>query len=160
MTVSMIAAISNNFVIGYKNKIPWNIPNDLFWFKKNTIKKVVLMGRLTWESIGTPLPMRVNLILSKKKTYFHKNVISITSIEEGLKISKILDLELVIIGGSSIYHSMLPWSKKIYLTCLNTCFHGDTFFPILDKSEWSQTFFMKQKDKLNFFSYTFTILER
>ncbi|QCI19247.1 dihydrofolate reductase [Buchnera aphidicola] len=158
--ISIIVAISKNFVIGYKNKIPWHIPNDLLWFKKNTIKKVVLMGRLTWESIGTPLSMRVNLVLSKKKTYFHKNVISITSIEEGLKISKILNLELVIIGGSSIYKSMLPFSKKIYLTCLNTCFHGDTFFPILDKSEWNQTFFVKKKDNFNFFNYTFSILER
>jgi len=156
----MIAAISKNFVIGYKNKIPWYIPNDLVWFKENTIKKAVLMGRLTWESIGKPLPMRVNLVLSKKKMYFHKNVISVTSIEEGFKISKILNLELVIIGGSSIYCSMLPLTKKIYLTCLNTCFHGDAFFPILDKSEWTQTFFMKKKDKFNFFTYTFTILER
>ncbi|MBZ2279867.1 MAG: dihydrofolate reductase, partial [Buchnera aphidicola] len=67
MNISLIAAISKNLVIGKNNKIPWYISEDLKWFKKNTINKNIIMGRMTWQSIGKPLIMRRNIVISQKK---------------------------------------------------------------------------------------------
>lgn len=122
-----IAAMSLNRVIGKGNALPWNIPEELQWFKKNTLDQVILMGRKTFESIGRPLPRRESIVLSK--TCHHI---------EGVKIIHSLQ-ELVppppektiwVIGGAEIYKLTLPFTSDLYLTEVKqNISEGDAFFP-------------------------------
>lgn len=161
MNVSLIAAISNNLVIGYKNKIPWHLPEDLKWFKKNTIYKNVIMGRSTWESIlSRPLPMRNNIIISHKKIK-QKNIISARSISESLICAK-YNREIMVIGGEKIYKQMLFYANKLYLTHVDFNGIGDTYFPQYKLYKNWKTIFKKQyfKNKKNPYNFCFEILSR
>lgn len=128
MNISLIAAISNNFVIGRNNKIPWYMPEDLKWFKKNTIHKVVIMGRLTWESILRPLPMRINIVISHKKIK-QEGIIWADSITNAIIIAIQYNQEIMVIGGEKIYKKMLFYANKLYLTYIDLDIIGDTYFP-------------------------------
>lgn len=159
MKISIIVAISKNFIIGCNNQLPWNIPKDLCWFKKHTIKKSVIMGRKTWNSIGYALPMRQNIVLTKTKQQLNKNVYYSNSLKHAIKLAK-YKKEIMIIGGSSVYKQTLPFTKKIYLTKIDKYIHGDVYFPKLNPLEWKIIFIKKNKCKKNNFNYTFQILKK
>ncbi|ANZ22793.1 dihydrofolate reductase [Buchnera aphidicola (Diuraphis noxia)] len=160
MNISLIAAISNNLVIGYNNKIPWHMPEDLKWFRKNTINKNVIMGRLTWESINKPLSMRHNIVVSKKKIQ-KKNVIWANSISNAI-ISAQHDKEIMIIGGAQIYKNMLFYANKLYLTHIDINLIGDTYFPKYQTFPYWKVLFKKTfiKNKENPYNCIFEILSR
>ncbi|QCI24799.1 type 3 dihydrofolate reductase [Buchnera aphidicola (Rhopalosiphum padi)] len=161
MKISLIAAISNNLVIGNNNKMPWYLPEDLKWFKKNTIHKNVIMGRLTWDSIlKNPLPMRTNIVISHKKI-IKKGVIWANSISKALLATK-YDKEIMVIGGAEIYKQMLFYANKLYLTHVDFNGIGDTYFPQYKLYKSWKTIFRKQhfKDKNNPYNLCFEILSR
>lgn len=165
MKISLIAAISNNLVIGDKNKIPWYLPEDLKWFKKNTINKNIIMGRVTWESIEKFLPMRTNIVVSKKKI-FKKNIIWADSINSAI-ISSVCSKhseheEIMVIGGSQIYQQMLFYANKLYLTHVNCDISGDTYFPKYKLFKNWKTIFKKNffKDRKHNYDFCFEILIR
>ena len=111
-----IAAMAKNRVIGNKGSIPWHIPEDFKWFKKNTIGQTLLMGRKTFESIGKPLPQRQTLILSRSN-YRAKNTFTVSdmnSIEQAAQNETIW-----VAGGAEIYKLMLPQCEDLYLTRVN-----------------------------------------
>ncbi|WP_343152950.1 dihydrofolate reductase [Buchnera aphidicola] len=146
MTFSLITAISKNLVIGFKQKIPWHIPEDLIWFKKNTINKFVVMGRKTWESLNcNPLPMRKNIIISSNPITT-KGIISFFSIKELLEFEKKnKKKEIMIIGGSHIYFQMFPYIDKLYITNIDFNIIGDTYFPnCFKKNMWKMIFHQKK----------------
>jgi dihydrofolate reductase len=126
--IILIAAHDSNFAIGINGKIPWHYPEDLKFFKKTTLGFPIIMGRKTFESIGSkPLPGRPNIILS-----------STLQSQEGIQIlddpAKVFDLEfdtdkLFIVGGSAIYEYFLPFAEELYITEIKESFIGDTFFP-------------------------------
>ncbi|QCI18705.1 type 3 dihydrofolate reductase [Buchnera aphidicola] len=165
MKISLIAAISNNLVIGNKNKIPWKLPEDLKWFKKNTIYKNIIMGRLTWESLINALPARNNIVISRKKI-INKNVIWVNSINNAI-ISTVYSKynqneEIMIIGGGKIYKQMLFYANKLYLTHVNCNIIGDSYFPKYKlfknwKTIFKQNFF---KDSQHDYDFCFEILVR
>lgn len=157
--ISIIAAISKNQVIGDKNNLPWNVPQDLAWFKKHTLHKSIIMGRLTWESIGIPLPMRENIVISKKKIN-KKGIIWANSIDRAIRLAQ-HKKEIMIIGGGSIYKQMIYRINKLYLTHLNLYVTGDTYFPNYKKIKWKTTFYEHHyANKITNFDYQFQILER
>ncbi|WP_343153850.1 dihydrofolate reductase [Buchnera aphidicola (Mindarus keteleerifoliae)] len=164
MTFSLIVAVSNNLVIGFNGKIPWYLPEDLLWFKKNTIHKFIVMGRKTWESINCkPLSFRKNIIISSNPITT-KGIISLSSIDELLKFEvKNKKSEIMIIGGTSIYFQMFPYIKKIYITNININVEGDAYFPIfLKKNTWriifqKESYFLSNLKKIEF---CFNILVR
>lgn len=160
MKISLIAAISNNLVIGDNNKIPWYIPEDLKWFKKNTIHKNVIMGRLTWESIGKPLPMRTNIVISRNEIK-KKGIIWVNSISNAIIASK-YDKEIMVIGGGKIYEKMLFYANKLYLTHIDINIVGDTYFPRYQLFKSWKRLFKKNiiKSKTNSYNYSFEILSR
>ncbi|QCI17550.1 type 3 dihydrofolate reductase [Buchnera aphidicola (Acyrthosiphon lactucae)] len=160
MNISLIAAISNNLVIGNKNKIPWHVPEDLKWFKKRTINKNIIMGRLTWESIKKPLPMRTNIVISSNEIK-EEGVIWVNSISNAI-ISAQYNKEIMVIGGAKIYKKMLFYANKLYLTHIDTDIIGDSYFPQYKLySSWKVLFQKKNiKNKLNQYNYTFEILSR
>ena len=87
MTLSLIVATTRNGVIGKDNQMPWHLPADLAWFRRNTMGKPVIMGRKTFESIGRPLPQRINIVLSRHP-YFHEGVVWKDSLESAVDFVK------------------------------------------------------------------------
>ena len=113
MNVSIIVAMSKNRVIGRDNDMPWHLSDDLKNFKKITINKTIIMGRLTYDSIGKPLPKRNNVVLSRNLK--DPKVTVLDNLEEALNISKNED-EIFIIGGSDLYSQTINIANKLYLT--------------------------------------------
>ncbi len=137
MIITLVAAIAKNWVIGKDNSLPWHIPADLKRFKILTLGKPVIMGRRTFESIGKPLPKRINIVLSWQKDLPEKeNLLVATSIPEALKIAKNFGQEAIIAGGAQVYKQFLPLAQRMHLTLIEKEFEGDTFFPQFNLKEW------------------------
>ncbi|XKM13584.1 type 3 dihydrofolate reductase [Orbaceae bacterium ac157xtp] len=159
--LSIIAAMANNQVIGLGNKMPWHLPADLAWFKKNTLNKPVIMGRKTFESIGRVLPNRHNIIISRTPQKSDDPQVSwVSSLHEALDLTK-NELEVFIIGGGNIYQQALPLADRLYLTHIDATFKGDTFFPAYKSDRWESIFSESFKaDDKNPYPYRFEILAR
>lgn len=124
--ITIISAMSSNRVIGIDNKLPWRLPEDLKRFKSLTTGKVIVMGRKTFESIGSkPLPNRVNIVLTRDKSFKSDGILVYNSLEELLPIFP----DLVIIGGSEIYSQTIKYANVIELTYVDKYFDGDSYFP-------------------------------
>ncbi len=134
--IFIIAAVAKNGTIGRNGKIPWDLKEDKKWFRKKTIHHAIIMGRKTFESMGTALPKRLNIVISSAKNYSDKNLISAHNFEEAVKIAGAK--KIFVIGGEKIYKEALPFAKKIYLTEINREFEGDTFFPEFNKSLYTR----------------------
>ena len=151
----MVVAADENNGIGKNNQLLCHLPADLKYFKNLTTGHAILMGRNTYDSIGKPLPNRINIIISKKtKTIEGCTVFS--SIEEGIAYAKSTnETELFIIGGDSIYKQSLQLSDTIYLTRIHHNFDADAFFPLLD-DKWKLNNTVKHvADEKNKYDYTF-----
>ena len=135
MNISIIVAMSKNRVIGRDNDMPWHLSNDLKNFKKITMGKMVVMGRLTYQSIGRPLPNRQNIILSRN--FVDTNVLIFNNLQEVLNFSKDED-EVFIIGGEDIYRQTINKANKIYLTTIDEEIAGDKYFPDINLSSWDK----------------------
>ena len=133
MNVSIIVAMSKNRVIGRDNDMPWHLSDDLKNFKKITINKTIIMGRLTYDSIGKPLPERNNIVLSRNLK--NSKVMVLDNLEEALNISR-NEKEVFIIGGADLYSQTINLVNKLYLTSINHEMNGDKYFPKFDKEEW------------------------
>lgn len=131
MTVSLIVAMSQNRVIGYQNKLPWHLPEDLKRFKEITTGHTVIMGRKTFESIGRPLPGRKNIVLTRNPGYRAEGVVVFSGLTEALGAVPAGE-EVFILGGAEVFREALPLADKIHLTLIHKEFQGDTFFPELD----------------------------
>lgn len=135
--ISIIAAISENNVIGRENKLIWHLPEDLKRFKELTTGHTIIMGRKTFESLGKILPNRKHVILTRDTSYFVKdeNVEIIHDIAEIEKYSKEAE-ECFVIGGAIIYRQLIDKADKMYITKINQKFEGDAYFPIIKQEEW------------------------
>ena len=135
--LSIIVAIANDNVIGKDNQLIWHIPEDLKRFKRITDGKTMVMGALTFESLGKVLPNRKHIVLCKGVDLEcdDENVILLKELEE---LDKYIedDEEVFIIGGGTIYKLFMPMADKLYITKINQSFEGDTFFPEIDENVW------------------------
>ena len=154
--VTIIAAASENNIIGNENKLIWHLSNDLKRFKELTIGHHVIMGRKTFESMPRSLPNRTNVIVTRKKDYLAENAIVTNSLDEALSVAS-EDSQPFIIGGGEIYKIAMDISDRIELTRVHHHFEGDTSFPNIDKSKWAETekITNKKDDKHN---YDFTFI--
>ena len=134
--LTIIAAASTNNVIGFDNKLIWNIPKDLKRFKELTQGHSVIMGRKTFESLPNPLPNRRNIIVTRNKNYSPEGIEVFSSIEDAIDACRD-DLQSFIIGGGEIYSQTINIVDKIELTRVYKDYQGDAFFPDipLDKFE-------------------------
>ncbi|HAT4918047.1 TPA: type 3 dihydrofolate reductase [Serratia marcescens] len=159
MIISLIAALAADRVIGMENAMPWHLPADLAWFKRNTLNKPVIMGRKTFESIGRPLPGRHNIVLSSRPGNA-AGVTWVTSLDEALAAAGEVE-EVMVIGGGRIYTQLLLRADRLYLTHIDAEVGGDTHFPDYEPDEWETTFSeFHDADDLNSHSYCFEILQR
>src|SRR5574344_868318 len=136
MNISIIAAIGINNELGKNNNLIWRLPNDLTFFKKTTLDKVVVMGANTYMSIGRPLPKRINIVIT------HRNIDGVeiyNSIEDFINKYKDYKEEIFIIGGASIYKEFIDLASNLYLTEVEaTCKDADTYFPDFNKEEYDK----------------------
>ena len=159
MIISMIAAMADNRIIGKDNQMPWHLPADFVWFKRCTMGKPVVMGRKTYESIGRPLPDRLNIVISRDESLSIEGVTTVTSIEQALEVAGDVE-EVMIIGGGAIYSACLPLATKLYVTHIEAAIEGDTQFPDWG-SEFKETYSEAyQADEKNAYNMRFTILEK
>jgi len=138
MRISLIAAASANNVIGNRGELPWHLPRDLKRFKEVTTGKPIVMGRLTWESIGRPLPNRQNIVVSRNPDFEAPGCDIVASPDDAVDMAGRVD-EIMIIGGGQLYREFLPRAQRIYMTRVAVEIAGDTHFPELVDSEWRET---------------------
>jgi len=159
MTISIIAAMGKNRVIGVDNKLPWKMKADMKRFVALTKSKPVIMGRRTFESIGKPLENRKNIVLTRSNIQADGCTI-VSSVQQAMEEADGTD-EIMVIGGESVYREFLPLADKIYITLIGGNFDGDAFFPEYDENEWLETQREEHKaDDNNPYGYAFITLER
>lgn len=159
-TLSLIVAMDRNGLIGRDNGLPWRLPADLKFFKKTTLGKPVIMGRKTFESIGKPLPGRLNIVVTRNPDYSAPGCTVVASFEQALRAAGPVE-EAVVIGGAALYERALADADRIYLTEVQAVLEGDTWFPQLDATEWQVTEEHGHgADDSNAYAYTFKVLER
>lgn len=132
--ISLVVAYGNNKVIGNLGKMPWDIKGELKRFKELTTGNVVIMGRRTYEAIGTPLPDRMTIVISNTRVYEEVNVKTAKSLEEAISMAGHRDI--YISGGTRVYEEALPMVEKMYITEVDITVEGDTYFPPFDESEF------------------------
>ncbi len=136
MNLSIIAAIGKNRELGYQNKLLWHIPADLKRFKTITSGHTVIMGRTTFESIGSkPLSNRRNIVLTRQKNFNATDVNIVNTIPSMLRLIDPFE-ETFILGGAEVYEQLLPYTSKMYLTLVHKDYTADTFFPDFDRNSW------------------------
>lgn len=156
--ISIIAAISENRALGKDNKLIWHIPEDLKRFKKITSSHPVIMGRKTFESIGSPLPQRVNIVITKDSHYQADGCVVVHSLDEAIqKAQETTPSEIFIIGGGQIFTQAIGIVDKLYLTIVKGDHVADVFFP--DYSAFKKIVY-QQEASSNGYTYTFIDLEK
>lgn len=164
MIRSIIVARADNGVIGKDNGLIWHMPHDLKFFKETTSGHYVLMGRKSYESVGKPLPNRLNIIITRNTDYAAENCLVLHSLQEALALAeKQKQQEVFILGGGEIYKQALQQDvvDRIYLTEIKNTFEGDTYFPQIKESDWKEISRQEFKaDHQNPHDYAFVVLER
>lgn len=162
MTVSLIAAVAQNAVIGRDNGLPWRLPEDLQYFKRVTMGKPIIMGRKTFESIGRPLPGRSNIVISSQRAAPVDGLHWVASPERALAVARDLGAgEAMVIGGELVYRALLPMATRLYLTEVHAVLEGDAFFPHYDPQQWIEVDRQPgSQHKQGSHDFSFVVLER
>ena len=159
-TITLIAALASNNVIGRSNQVPWKIPGEQAYFKKMTMGHPIVMGRKTWDSIGRPLPGRRNVVVTRNRQFVAPGAEAVASLDEALAQTGDAG-EIFIIGGGELYVQALPHAHRLLLTEIDAEVEGDAFFPVFDRSQWLETSRVRHlptQDRP--FSYSFVVYER
>ncbi len=159
MNLSIIAAMDELRVIGWKNRLPWRLPADLQRFKRLTMGHTLLMGRKTFESIGRALPGRSSVVVTRQTNLAPEGVRVAHSLEEALELTT--GEQVFVTGGAELYQQTLAKSRRLYLTLIQAQFEGDAFFPEIADSLWqlvSEEF--HEPDEKNAYPYYFRVYER
>lgn len=165
MKIIIIVAAAENNVIGKDNRLIWRLPKDMKFFKESTEGFHVLTGRKNYESIPEkfrPLPKRINIVISRDKSYKVAGAHTFHTIEEGIAFAKAEGEKILyIIGGGEIYQQTMGIADKILLTRIHANLEGDTYFPDLDPNLWKEVSREEhQADEKHKYSFTFCVYER
>ena len=137
--LSLIVAVAGEQrVIGCDGQMPWHLPADLAWFKRNTLGKPIIMGRKTWDSIGRPLPGRHNIVVTRQANWQAAGASRADSVAAALALAGEVP-RVFVIGGAELYAQALPLADALYLTEIDAAFAGDAYFPAFDPSLWTLT---------------------
>jgi len=140
VTVTIVAAVARNGVIGVDGGLPWHLPDDLRRFKELTMGHVLVMGRRTYESIGRPLPGRTTVVVTRRPDWSAgaDDVIRARDVPGALQLGSEIDDEVFVVGGGQVYEEALPLADRLELTFVDAEPEGDTFFPEVDWSQWRE----------------------
>ena len=130
--------MGRNGVIGVDGDLPWKIPEDLVRFKRLTMGHSLVMGRETFESIGRPLPGRINIVLTRRRDWAHDGVEVAHSLDDGLAIASAKETDAFVSGGAQVYAEALGVADRMELTEVESEPEGDTWFPEVDWSQWRE----------------------
>ncbi len=141
LPLSLIAALAENRVIGIDNSMPWHLPGDFKYFKATTLGKPIIMGRKTWDSLGRPLPGRLNIVVSRQTDLALEGAEVYPSLEAAMVRAEQWALEqgaseLMLIGGAQLYTQGLEQADRLYLTRVALSPEGDAWFPEFDEQRW------------------------
>ena len=160
MRLALIAAVSRNKVIGIKGQLPWHLPADLKRFRELTVGKPIIMGRATYDSIGRPLPKRLNIVVSSNPAFSAPGCSVAGSLAQAIELAGVVD-EVMVIGGQSLYQEALPLADHLYLTEVDTTIEGDRYFPAYDPDQWRECARRcSTADENNAYNHCFVELER
>jgi dihydrofolate reductase len=138
MIISLVAAASENNVIGKDGGIPWDLPDDFKHFHDATVGHPIIMGRRTYESIGRALPRRRNIIVTRQQDFSALGCEIAHSLTDALAlVAEEPSKKICIIGGGDIYAAALPLANELDLTRVHMTVDGGTaFFPEFSQDEW------------------------
>ena len=162
MNITLVVAASENNAIGLNNQLLWHLPKDMRFFKNTTWGMPILMGRKTFESMGSkPLNGRLNIIITRNKNWVNEDVTVVHTLDEAIALAtKFSYKELLVIGGGEIYEMALPLAEKIWLTRVHTTIEGDVYFPKLN-TEWEMVSSTQNTaDEKHKFSFDFECWKR
>ncbi|MGZ7441605.1 dihydrofolate reductase [Paenibacillus sp. TH7-28] len=161
MSITLIWAMAQNGVIGRNNQLPWRLPADLSFFKAQTMGKTMVMGRKTWESMGSkPLPGRHSVVLTQDLSYRAEGADIVHTIEEALRHEKEGE-ELMVIGGAGVFRRFFPIADKLLVTRIDQDIEGDVFFPSLNWEDFDLVHEQQGiRDDKNPYDYRFLTYER
>ncbi|KFN08789.1 MULTISPECIES: dihydrofolate reductase [Paenibacillus] len=161
MSITLIWAMAQNGVIGRNNQLPWRLPADLKFFKAQTMGKTMIMGRKTWESMGSkPLPGRHSVVLTQDTSYRAEGADIVHTLEEALRYEKEGE-ELMVIGGAGVFRFFLPVADKLLVTRIDEDIEGDVFFPSLNWEDFDLVHEEQGiRDDKNPYDYRFLTYER
>jgi dihydrofolate reductase len=158
--LSIIVAVADNRVIGSGNQLPWRLPDDLKRFKALSLGKPIVMGRKTYDSIGRPLPGRLNIVVSRRGDLQIPGCTTVASVTEAIAAAGNVE-EIVIIGGADVYRQLLPKVQTIHLTRVHAAVRGDVYFPELAPDEWREVATeYHPADERHAHAFTFSELQR
>lgn len=148
--------------IGWKNRLPWRLSNDLRQFKAITMGHHLIMGRKTYQSVGRPLPGRRTIIITRDPAFVAEGCDVVNSLETALDLaSRREEEEAFVTGGGEIFEQALPVAGRIYLTRVHTQVQADIFFPPFNPQAWNEIVVTCQRaDENNQYPFTISILER
>ena len=135
--VTLIVAVADSGAIGRDNALPWHLPEDLKRFKRLTMGKPMIMGRKTFESIGRPLPGRLNIVVTRDANYRRDDVTVVHSVDDALVAAGEAE-EVMVIGGADLFRLFMPVARRVHLTRVHGDIAGDVHWPALDTS-WEKT---------------------
>ena len=143
LPVSIVVAVADNGVIGRGNALPWDLPDDLQHFKRTTMGRPIVMGRKTFESIGRPLPGRLNIILTRDPSWTASGVSVASSIEQAIDLAEgqaFIDGadSVMVIGGAEVYRQALPFASRAFVTRVHGHIDGDAFFDLDEIASWRE----------------------
>ena len=153
MEIVLIAAVDINLAIGKEGKIPWDIKEDLKFFRQNTENTAIVMGRATYDSIGRPLPKRKNIVMTRS-IQDRDGVVEVSSSQEAINEATSYSEKVNIIGGEYIYKEFLPLATKLLITEIELeVDSADAFFPKWDSNIWKEI--SRQKSSENGINFSF-----
>lgn len=166
MKIALIAAVAENGVIGKDNGLPWRIDSEWQYFLRMTKGKPVIMGRMTFESLGAPLKGCANIVITRRAGYAHEGIIVAATLDGALEAAGKIAAEtgqgeIMIGGGAEIYRLALPLADRLYLTEIHLKPEGDTVFPEFNREGWIEVkreFHRAAAGETA--DYTVTVLER
>lgn len=161
--LTLIAALARNGTIGRDNTLPWRIPEDLKRFKALTLGHPVIMGRKTWDSLGRPLPGRLNIVISRDPAYRAEGALVVHSLSQAIERAVMQNEhteEIFIIGGAEIFQWALPLAQRLQLTEIDADIEGDVHFPAFNPADWQETFRETRQNKDDGLRYAFVTYER
>ncbi len=135
--LTLVAAMSENRVIGAGGGLPWHLPDELKHFKRVTRGGLVLMGRKTFESFDGLLPERRHIVLTRDPAWSHPGVETAADLDAAIALARAHgDDELLVLGGGHVYNQAIDRADRMILTIIHAQVEGDTFFPEIDRRRW------------------------
>lgn len=157
MNITLIAAVGKNLELGIGNTLIWSIPEDLKFFRENTVGKTIVMGMNTLKSLPKLLPNRKHVVLTRKNVELDPSIVVVHSIDELLSYIDSLDEEVMIIGGAQIYNQMIGYANKMLLTEIDDTKNADVYFPSFCLDDWNREVDSKHSyNDINYSHVTYT----